>query len=189
MMAERVMQGSYLNIGSGAPKGSYKQDIWVNIDIHDIPGTFKMDVFEMPNAWKDSFMQVRAIHCLEHVNRNRRLEFLQQCYRVLAPNGVCYIEVPNFEMTIQNLHHAIKKGDHDLEHRMTTSVFGKQRYPGDQHCWGFTSRTLSDLARQAGFNVMSVVQLGPRNAPIQDPLSEHYAQEDVLVATLLKTAR
>jgi hypothetical protein len=69
---------------------------------------------------------------------------------------------------------------------MTTSVFGKQRYPGDQHCWGFTSRTLQALAKQAGFDILSMVQIGPSNAPIQDPLSEHYAQEDVLVATLLK---
>ena len=174
-----------LNIGSGKPRGMYKQAQWTNIDVHKIPGTIQMDVFQMPNHWKNKFGRIHACHCLEHINRNRRQEFLEQCYRVLMPNELCFIEVPDFEATVKNLIKGIDTKDRDLEHRMTTSVYGKQRYEGVQHCWGFTERTLSELCKVIGFAKVSIIKSGLRQHSSLS-ISEHYKQEDVLLAVLRK---
>jgi predicted SAM-dependent methyltransferase len=173
-----------LNIGSGKPRGEYRSKGWLNIDTHDIPGTTKMSVFEMPNHWTNKWALVRAVHVLEHVNRNRRLEFIKQCSRVLMPNSLCRleIEVPNFEKNVEQLYHAFQNKDYDLEHRMTTGMFGKQRYPGDQHCWGFTERTLGELFSKC-FTEFKIYKDGPDGNSMHDTnrVSNHFHQEDVLL--------
>jgi predicted SAM-dependent methyltransferase len=176
-----------LNIGSGAPKGLYKEEHWINIDVHHIKGVIQMSAFDMPNSWTDRFREVRAIHCLEHVNRNQRLEFVQHCLRVTEPGCFCFIEVPNFKRTIMQLMNAFESGDKDLEHRMTTSIFGKQRYDGDQHCWGFTWDTLYDLCMEAGAEEVEIFRGCMTDHACM--ISDHYRQEDVLLARLLKKKR
>ena len=174
---------SKLNVGSGRPRGKYKKSHqWLNIDIHEIPGVRQTDFLDVTPYWREEFDEVHAIHCLEHVNRNRREEFVEKCAFVLEPGGVCYIEVPDFEATIRNLIYAIKKDDHVEEHRMTTSVFGKQRYPGDQHCWGFTNRTLYELC-EPHFDSVEIFTDGANREKM---ISEHWNQERVLLAECKK---
>lgn len=176
-----------LNIGSGKPRGEYRSDEWINIDVHQISGVMQLDVFEMPHAWTDLYDEVRAVHCLEHVNRNRRQEFVDACFRVTKPGGVCYIEVPNFQAVIADLHLAFENDDRDLEHRMTTGIFGKQRYDGDQHCWGFTSRTLFELCDYPGWDVM--IRNNDQHGNADGMISTHYRQEPILLARCEKKKR
>ena len=175
-----------LNIGSSNLEGKYRNADWINIDSGD--GNFsgnvmKVDALDMPGEWTDYFDEVHAIHVLEHVNRNKRFDFLVACRRVMKPGATLYLEVPNFEQVIRNLLDAIDSRDHEEEHRMTTSLFGKQRYAGDQHCWGFTQRTLSELAARAKFSSL-VVYLGPDES--EQMVSMHYVQEPVLLLKAVK---
>lgn len=176
-----------LNIGSGKPRGLYKEDHWLNIDVHDIPGTYKMDILDAPNHWANHFHSIHAIHVLEHVNRNYREDFIKQCARILEPEyGVLILEVPDFEKNVERLYFAMQNGDQELEHRMTTGMFGKQRYPGDQHCWGFTSRTLNELLRKY-FDSVIIHRSGPEmRGPDLRMYSDHFKQENVLLAVASK---
>ena len=172
-----------LNIGSSNLEGKYRGADWINIDSGD--GNFtgnvlKVDALDMPDEWTDHFDEVHAIHVLEHVNRNKRFDFLTACRRVTKPGGLVYVEVPNFEQVIRNLLDAIDSRDHEEEHRMTTSLFGKQRYAGDQHCWGFTERTLKELAVRAKFSWTDVLK------DPEDMVSMHYVQEPVLLLKAIK---
>jgi hypothetical protein len=37
------------------------------------------------------------------------------------------------------------------------SVYGRQRFPGDAHHWGYTAASLTQLLREAGFAEVAVV--------------------------------
>jgi predicted SAM-dependent methyltransferase len=185
-----------LNIGSGYPKGQYTGTDWVNID--DAPeGTFdskhvtKASVMSMPEDWTNKFEEVHCIHMLEHLNRNWRQDVVKQICRVTAPGGTAYIEVPDFRVVILLLHNAMEADNREIEHNMTTSIYGKQRYQGDQHCWGFTKRTLHNLCTEAGFSKVSVDPSmwaaggTPANTRFK-PISSHYKHEPVILATCIK---
>lgn len=175
-----------LNIGSSNPTGEYKTEEWTNIDYGDASfsgNVIKMDACNMPEDWKDRFDEIRAIHVLEHINRNNRFRFVEECRRVLSPRGVLYIEVPDFEQVVRGLIRAFDEKDEREEHRLTTSIFGKQRYTGDQHCWGFTKRTLNDLIYEGGFNVEIFT-----GKQFDRMISSHFKQEPVLLAKATKRA-
>lgn len=175
-----------LNIGSSNPTGRYRDPEWINIDCGGDTFTgnvLKVDALDMPGAWTNYFEEVHAIHVLEHVNRNKRFDFLAACRRVLKSEGLLYVEVPDFEQGIRNLIAAIDKKDHEEEHRMTTSLFGKQRYEGDEHKWGFTSRTLGDLAKRVNFS--SVETFRSINGT-DKMVSNHFMQEPVLLLRAIK---
>jgi len=170
-----------LNIGSSNPEGKYRSSNWINIDNGGSVFTgnvYKIDALEMPEEWTNYFDEVHAVHVLEHVNRNKRFDFVAACRRILKMGAVLYLEVPDFEQVIRNLLSAIDSGNHGEEHRMVTSVFGKQRYAGDAHHWGFTSRTLAELAKKANFSSVEVFRSihGTDNM-----ISQHYIQEPVLL--------
>lgn len=175
-----------LNIGCSNLEGQYRHAEWVNID--NGGGTFtgnvfKVDALDMPGEWDDYFEEVHAIHVLEHINRNKRFDFMVACRRVLKDGCPLYLEVPDFEQVIRNLLSAIDRKDAEEEHRMTTGLFGKQRYAGDQHCWGFTKRTLGELASRAHFSSFEVIRSMDDNSRM---VSHHFVQEPVLLLRAVK---
>lgn len=175
-----------LNIGSSNPKGIYRDPEWVNIDIAP-SGTFSgnvlcMDVFDAPADWTEKFVEIRAIHVLEHNNRNKRQDFFHVCARLLKPGGVLYIEVPDFPKTVELLHNAYKAKDEREVHIRKTSIYGKQRYPGDQHCWGFDVNELTNLAVAAKFSFVRVF----KNEDKDEMISGHHRQEPILLLKAVK---
>ena len=176
---EKIM--SKLNIGSSNPTGKYRDPEWTNIDCGGTDfgeGVLKIDATAMPTEWKDHFDEIHAVHVMEHINRNQRFLFVQECRRVLSPKGVLYLEVPDFEQVIRTLVKAMNEKDERMEHQMTTSVFGKQRYTGDQHCWGFTRITLPQLLHENGFEKVEIYT----NRDLDNMISHHYKQEPILLA-------
>ena len=172
-----------LNVGSGHPKGVYNGPEWINID--DAPegtiqGATKMSVLSMPQEWTDRFEVVHCIHMLEHMNRNYRQEVLNQLYRVTAPGGTLYLEVPDFERTVALLHKAYVENDTKAVHIWKTSIYGKQRYDGDAHHWGFDAKHLHELAQNAGFK-----EIETTSAPSK-MVSSHHKQEPVILLVATK---
>ncbi|SRR5258706_2908133 len=174
-----------LNVGS---RDEIKPEPWMNIDLEYLkprPNYIQMDVFDMPTTWNNQFEEIHAVHVLEHINRNRRQEFVNALFRVTKPGGICYIEVPDFLTICRRLVNAFETGDREAEHRWTTSIYGKQRSPGDQHCWGFNFWTLAELGQQAGF-IDTDVAVSNIFSPVyrysaKDMISSHYKQEPILL--------
>lgn len=166
---------------------------WLNIDLEPLPkprdNFIVADALHLPDEWAGQFQEIHAVHVLEHINRNYRQDFLREMYRVTAPGGSCYIEVPNFKETIALLHAAFVNGDAHQQHIWTTSIYGKQRSPGDQHCWGYTNGTLGDLFVEAGFNVFawdSFYKHPEGWNKFLAPISTHYRAEPVLLGKGMK---
>lgn len=177
------MNYTKLNVGS---RDEIKSEPWLNIDMEncsDKPNFMQMDLFNMPQEWNNQFEEVHAVHVLEHVNRNNRQLFLEEMYRVTKTGGSCFIEVPDFRETIRLLHEAYEKGDLQAQHIWTTSIYGKQRGPGDQHCWGYTNASLTDLFHKAGFDVTvwNTGWQGNWKFNVLQPISPHHRSEPVLL--------
>jgi hypothetical protein len=75
-------------------------------------------------------------HVLEHVHDP--VSLLQECYRIVKPNGLLIVDVPNF-------------GCYDC------SLFGKNWFQIDapRHLYHFTQQTLGRMCEQAGFQIDS----------------------------------
>jgi predicted SAM-dependent methyltransferase len=166
---------------------------WLNIDIMPLPRpreNFEVqDALHLPETWANQFEEIHAVHVLEHINRNFRQDFVTEMFRITAPGGACYIEVPDFKETVRLLHEAYLREDLKMQHIWTTSIYGKQRSPGDQHCWGFTHATLTELFHQAGFTV-TVWNTGYERTWRNDllkPISTHYKQEPCLLVKGIKS--
>lgn len=167
-----------INIGSGYPKGQYTGSEWVNIDITPKDNAvLQMSVLDMPKDFSDKFEVVHCIHMLEHMNRNLRQQVINEIHRITAPGGVAYIEVPDFESIVGLLHDAYQKKDKGRVHLWKTSVYGKQRYEGDAHHWGFDPEHLIELAGIAGFKGGAIWS----NGNPEKMVSSHYQQEPVLL--------
>ncbi len=182
-----------LNVGDKDFDGIYNGKEWTTIDIaaRENPKhqeNFQlMSVLEMPESWTNRFEEIHMIHCLEHINRNFRQQIIKELHRVLVPGGVALVEVPDFQGTVHLLNSAFETKDERSIHKWTTSVYGKQRFPGDQHCWGYTMKTLPALFIEAGFSQINYGLAGPgyRSGKVE-MISHHYYQEPVLLVRGVK---
>ncbi len=97
------------------------------------------------------FTQVTARDVLEHIPRPRIQEALQEWSRVLAPDGVLELQVPNVIGLLEQL-----KNKHSLEAQamLLQSLFGTQAYNGDCHFYGFTAPVLAEHLNQAGLRIV-----------------------------------
>lgn len=173
-----------LNIGSGCPQGQYLNSDWINVEyckelkLKD-KRVICADAKSLPFK-NDSFKLIHCIHMLEHVDRQDHHSLLKEMYRVLESNGKAFIEVPDFVKIcdmITNLHKlSLTEEIKEAIRIWTLSVYGKGRYNGDTHRWGFYKELLKDQMESAGFKV---------SFP-KEPISTHYKQEPVLLACGIK---
>ncbi|MEW6400638.1 MAG: methyltransferase domain-containing protein [Chloroflexota bacterium] len=107
---------SYLNLGCG---GRY-HPAWTNIDIvPQGPDVIQHDLsrgIPLPNA---SCEVVYHAAVLEHIRRGEALSLLQECHRVLQPDGIIRVGVPDLErlcrLYLQKLEAALD-GDRSAAH-------------------------------------------------------------------------
>ena len=178
-----------LNVGSSTTQGQYRnQDLWINID----KAPFDTKNFEIGDPLAglkytdNTFDEIHCIHVLEHVEYKDHLPFLQELYRVCQPGGIILVEVPNLmENCVQlvNIYKDYQSGKLSQEigaevlRCMTLSIFGKGRWEGDAHRWGFYPEKLISLIQSAGF--IDVVEQ-------KEMISSHWKQEPVMLVRGIK---
>jgi len=169
---------SKLNIGSSSITGEFKREGWLSIDICKSFKVLPMSGTEL--GFRDNtFEVIKAIHVLEHINRNYSQQLVDECYRTLQPKGTCYVEVPDFQEVALRYITKLKEGGDKAAHCWLTSIYGKQRYQGDAHNWGFTQTSLLALFQTAGF---SNVQCFKSTTHPKKMISSHHKQEPVILA-------
>ena len=161
-----------LNIGSSDAKGKYRDKEWVNLDLFNFEGVnVRGDMFNIPFR-SDAFEEVHSVHVLEHLTRDKHFSALTAMYMALKNDGIVYVEVPDFERTIERIYDAYQKGDTERIHKWRTSIYGKTERKGMAHHFGFDERTLMNLMITAGFRHVT------RETEM---ISSHYKQEPVLL--------
>lgn len=88
----------YLNIGCG---NKYHKD-WVNIDMQPASKeVMKIDILDELPFEENTFEVIYSSQVLEHIPSIQADKFIKECYRVLRPNGIIRIVVPDLENIIQ----------------------------------------------------------------------------------------
>jgi predicted SAM-dependent methyltransferase len=95
-----------LNLGCG---GRFREG-WVNVNITSTgPGVIAANLGKGVPFPDESFVVVYHSHLLEHLQKTVAADFLRECYRVLKPNGVIRIAVPDLEAIVRNYLVALEK--------------------------------------------------------------------------------
>ena len=135
--------GVYVHLGCG----EINHPKMINIDlrperhIHYLHGVEDLPMF------KDNTVDLIYIsHCLEHVSHLRLYEVLNEWNRVLKPNGILRISVPNFETILE----IYKDSNYDLD-EILQPMLGGQDYKYNFHYSAFDSKYLTKILEQSGF--------------------------------------
>jgi predicted SAM-dependent methyltransferase len=98
----------------------------------------------------ESAEEIRCSYALEHIPRSRVLDTLAEWKRLLKPDGIIKVMVPDLLWACQNFISAPGIG------RSMDYIYGGQSEPGDFHKMGFTDRIMRDYCDQAGLVVVQV---------------------------------
>ncbi len=125
-----------------------------------IPGFIHVDVLDAPHIdhqclvddfsmfSENSFDLIYASHVLEHFGRREVLNVLKEWQRILLPNGVLRLAVPDFSAVVDLY---AKEGLKDGLSGLVGLVCGGQRNQYDYHKIIFDEPFLSHLLHSAGF--------------------------------------
>jgi predicted SAM-dependent methyltransferase len=180
--------GSRLHVGCGE---KVIPD-WINIDSLRLPGVdCILDVRKgIP------FERVAAIyaeHFLEHLTLDEGLAFLQECRRVLAPEGILRISTPNLDWVLAS-HYRL--GQPIPEEERVVDCFRLLRaFHGWGHEFLYNRSMLSASLRASGFEIVRFQSYGESAEPTLRGLERHETWEDtpdlphVLIAEASGVAR
>lgn len=137
----------------------------------------------------NSIEVIYTSHMLEHLDRVEAKLFLQEAYRVLAPNGIIRIAVPDLKKIVEKY---IVEGDADsfIERTLLTRqrpklLLDKVRYLiiGDRHhLWMYDGLSLCRLLSAIGFRDPRIVEPGSTTISNPGTLNLHErADESVYV--------
>lgn len=143
-----------LELGSGAKKGS---NGFTTVDL--LGADIYRDLREGIPLSANSVSAIYCSHMLEHIPYSSLLAFLEECKRVLKPNGQLSVCVPNAKFYIQA--YMEKRHFRDTESfygpaRVNTGSYLDQvnyiAYMGGEHCYMFDEENLVNTLRSVGFS-------------------------------------
>lgn len=98
----------------------------------------------------ESVAEIRCHHVFEHISILDVDRTLRGWNRILKPNGLVWIEVPDFERCARKI---LRLRDEPQKEIFYRAVFGSQMGPGEIHLNGFTPNRLMRLLEDYGFSV------------------------------------
>ena len=140
------------------------------LDVRNIP----LEECKFPD---ESFDVVLASHLIEHLNNPK--SFLNETYRILKPNGYCFITTPNISGFQAHL----------FGSNWRSAIF--------DHLYLFSKRTLSKMMKNAGFKIESIHTWGGLAAGVApgwlkgaaDKLAKVFGCGDVMIVRARKGER
>jgi predicted SAM-dependent methyltransferase len=147
---------------------------WINIDNQGLPGVDQvLDVRQgLPFTRVSS---IYAEHFLEHLSLDDGLAFLQECRRVLLPDGILRLSTPNFDWVILTHYHGQSLPDEGARE----DCFRLNRaFHGWGHQFLYNRATLISALRAAGFSNTVLHRYGESAVPELSGLERHETWED-----------
>lgn len=113
------------------------------------------------NPWEidfssDSLEEVLALGLVEHLTYKQATETFKNVHRMLAPGGAFLFDVPDIPVWCQYVvdYFAGRSCPFTIEHLFST-LYGWQRWPGDEHKSGWWRASLEKELRNCGFHEFS----------------------------------
>ena len=141
----------------------------------------------------DTVEVIYTSHMLEHVTRGAAFEFMRECNRVLMPNGVLRISVPDLRKLVEAyLHHG--SGDRLMEDLFVasppiSSLLDKIRLVlvgYRHHQWMYDADSLIKCLKAAGFNAVFRLPAGDTLIPDSQSLDLYERFEQSLYVEAVK---
>ncbi|RTL70566.1 MAG: hypothetical protein EKK41_12405 [Hyphomicrobiales bacterium] len=125
---------------------------YIHNDLNPFDG---VDIVGSPweiNLSAGSLEEVIALGLIEHLTYQQVDDTLTNIHRMLRPGGVFLFDVPDIPVWCSYVvdHFAGKKIPVTIEHAMST-LYGWQRWPGDEHKSGWYKDLLDARLKNAGF--------------------------------------
>lgn len=111
------------------------------------------------------FTAIYSSHTLEHLFHDDAVALLKECYRVLAPGGICRIVVPDLQAAVTKYVSSMESGNSEPADRLMEELLmhprsnqpgliGKYRqFSGFlQHKWMYDAKSMKNLFEKAGFS-------------------------------------
>ena len=126
---------------------------FVNIDWNHSRATdYAGDAGKLPCP-SNSVSRIETYHVIEHIPYPDVQRVIREWYRVMRPGGRLVIECPDLE---QDLKDYLAGNEERL-----FSIFGRHRFRGDAHVWGYTGDSLKKLMESNGFS--NVEEMPPQD--------------------------
>jgi predicted SAM-dependent methyltransferase len=138
--------------------GTRHFDGYVNIDFRKTRSTdLVCDIRKLPYP-DNSVTLIETYHVIEHLPRHDFPKALKEWQRVLVTGGKLVIECPDFDEVIREYVQGNKK--------RIDNIFGRQRFAGDAHLFGYNFDRLKNLLEEGGFD--DVQNAKPKDYHIMD---------------------
>jgi len=142
-----------LEIGAGkAPKEGYLHN-----DVH------KFEHIEYAcEAWQislpsNSVSEVLAKAVVEHLTRAQVSLLFDKVHEILVPGGIFQFDVPDIRVWCAYLHKLLNGGKTPFtEDHIFATFWGWQRWPGDEHKWGWTKESIRGMLKKSGFTNVQI---------------------------------
>lgn len=170
-----------LNLGCGV----YLMDGWLNTDISKLSrdrGASYLNVgkpFLLPDS---SFNFIYSEHLLEHLDYHQAKNMLNECYRVLKPNGIIRITTPSLEFLLDLYFHPEKelnneylKYDSKRFNLPCNPVYSINQF---HILWGhkiiYDEKTLKEFLHETGFINIKKCEVGKSEHIELNNIEQHY---------------
>ncbi len=114
---------------------------------------FICNPWEIPMA-ENTLNEVLALGCIEHLRYSEVRQTLTHINKLLKPQGVFLFDVPDMKVWgkyVYNLTHEKEYENPFREEHVWATVYGWQRWPGDEHKSGWTKETITKYLTESGF--------------------------------------
>lgn len=148
-----------LELGAGLrPTRGYE-----HCDIHPFPHIEHVGEAWMLDLPDNSVDEVLALAFMEHLTYDHALDTFRNVYRMLKPGGVFLFDVPDYPVWV-GYYLCHLRGECTapipMDHVKRT-LFGWQRWPGDEHLYGWDIDSLEQALGACGFSTV----IGKRGEP------------------------
>jgi len=125
--------------------GGVKIEGFIGIDYNKTLATdYVLDVVDLP--FRDNSIDIiKSYHLIEHLPINKLSDILGRWYRILKPGGKLILEFPDFDQIVK----LYLAGNEDR----LNNIFGRQRFPGDTHLWGWNLERMKKKLKDKNFQV------------------------------------
>lgn len=153
-----------LNVGSFVNMLSNNEDtIWMNVDILDLEtyartyeyNFMKLDASKALPFPDNSYDYVVASHFIEHITLEEGQTFLTECNRILKPNGIIRLAVPDSELLIKKYVDNTLDYFDEINPTCDNAKNGLDKLNAllwSNHKSIYDKNTLTDALKKAGFN-------------------------------------
>lgn len=145
-----------LELGAGhrPSRGYSHNDLYPFDHIEHVGNPWMLDLSD------DSLAEVLALGFMEHLTFDQARDTMRNCARMLEPGGMFLFDVPDYPVWASYYLKQLgaKSGEYTnippLDHVRKT-LFGWQRWPGDEHKWGWDQDSLAETLIETGFKAVS----------------------------------